>query len=240
MMWKTKFKRCIYTSPSGYQVYQNFIYRWLTLGSRALQTVINRRRPQKPVLYYLPALSLMTRKYPGDCCLLGLGGAGIPHLLSNSSHQITAIESSEEVIQIAKQFFMLDCIPNLKVIHENAINYLQTNTIQYPHIIVDLYDANHFPSECASEVFFIACKNRLTPDGFISFNLANVKEQRALYELIKKQFKMTIVIPIKRSANIVIIAAQGEDNDQFIKKIEETNELAKIAWVESWGLVGSY
>lgn len=239
-MWKTKYGRCIYTSPSGYKVYQNLIYRWLTLGSNALQTVINRRNPQRPILYYLPALSLMARKFPNDCCLLGLGGAGIAHMLSTTGHSIIAIDSSEEVIQIAKQFFMLDRIPNLIVVHQNAIDYLQTCETKYPQIIVDLYDANHFPPECNNDEFFIACKNRLSEDGFISVNLANLKEQMSIFKIIKKQFKRTIVIPIKKSANIVVIASNLKSNELFINKLRESKEIGKIVWVETWGYVGDY
>lgn len=105
-MWKTKFGKCIYISPSGYKVYQNLLYRWLTLGSEAWQTVINRYIPRRPGLHYLQMLTLMARKYPNDCCLLGLGGAGIAHLLGaqKTIRSIVAVESSEEVIQIAKKF----------------------------------------------------------------------------------------------------------------------------------------
>ena len=113
-MWQTKMGKCIYTSPSGYKVYQNLFYRWLTLGSDALQTVINRRTPQKPVLYYLPALTLMTRKYPGLTCLLGLGGAGLALMLNKTS--LVAVDNSEEVIEIAKKFFMIEHLKNLTII----------------------------------------------------------------------------------------------------------------------------
>lgn len=236
-MWKTKLGRCIHTSPSGYKVYQNLMYRWLTLGSNALQTVINRLKPQLPILYYLPALSLMVRKYPDDCCMLGLGGAGLAHMLAKSRHSLTVIDNSEEVIQIAKQFFMLERIPNLNIIMQNAIDYLQASSTKYPHIIVDLYNANHFPPECNNEEFFIACKNSLSVNGYIAFNLANTKEQKPLYQLINKQFKTTVVIPIKKSANIVIIASNLESKDLFINKLRETKEISKIIWVESWGYV---
>ncbi|MBI2785231.1 MAG: hypothetical protein HYX60_02535 [Legionella longbeachae] len=237
-MWKTILGRCIYTSPSGYKVYQNLFYRWLTLGSNALQTVINRHSPHKPGLYYLPALTLMARKYPGTTCLLGLGGAGVALMLNDSS--VTAIDNSEEVIDIAKRFFMIENLKNLTVIHNNAMNYVQSCTERYSHLIVDLYNANHFPPECINDEFFVSCKNIITEDGVLAINLANTKEQWPIFQLVKKQFSHTLVIPVKKSANIVILAFPNKGKELFINKINETNTFKRILWVDSWGYVGDY
>lgn len=239
-MWQTKFSTCIYESPSGYKVHQNVFYRWLTLGSDALQTVISRRNPQKPVLYYLPALSLMARKFPNDCCVLGLGGAGVVHLLASyqSDQSIVAVESSDEVIQIAKKYFMVDQINHLTLVHQNAMDYLHECQRSFPHLLVDLYDANHFPEECTNDAFFYQCKNKLTENGFLSVNLANLKEQSYILQLIKKHFKTTLVIPVKKCANMVIIASKNENKEWFIQQIRASGEIKKIVWVENWGYVG--
>jgi spermidine synthase len=241
-MWKTKLGKCIYISPSGYKVYQNLFYRWLTFGSPALQTVINRYNPQKPVLYYLPALTLMARKFPGTSCLLGLGGAGVAHMLSseNPSLLLTAVDCSEEVIQIAKQFFMIDRIHGLTIEHQNAADYVRDCPTQYQHLIIDLYDANNFPVECSNSEFFIHCKNRLVKDGLLAVNLANYKEQLPIYQLIKKQFKNTLIIPVIKSANMIIIASLHENKEQFFNKIREAGEIKKIVWMNLWGYVGKY
>jgi hypothetical protein len=237
-MWETKLGRCIYTSPSGYKVYQNSFYRWLTLGSNAIQTVINRRAPQKPVLYYLPALSLMARKYPGTTCLLGLGGAGLAFMLDPLP--LVAVDNSSEVIEIAKKFFMTENLKNLTIIHENATNFVQSCETTYSHLIVDLYNANHFPPECANHEFFSACKKILSEDGFLAINLANIKEQWPVFQLVKMLFSHTIVIPIKKSANMIIIAAKNGTKELLMQKINETHEIKRIIWVDSWGYIGDY
>ncbi|HAT8180148.1 TPA: hypothetical protein JA361_11960 [Legionella pneumophila] len=242
IMWKTKFGKCIYISPSGYKVYQNLLYRWLTLGSEAWQTVINRYIPHRPGLHYLQILTLMARKFPNDCCLLGLGGAGIAHLLSaqKTMHSIVAVETSEEVIQIAKQFFMTDLIPNFTIIHQSAQDFVRENKNVFQHLILDLYDATHFPDECHSMDFFIHCRKQLTDDGFLAVNLANAQEQWELVQLIKKQFPSNIIIPIKKCANIVVIASKNDNKDFFIKQVKNTNEIKKIAWVKDWGYIAEY
>lgn len=239
-MWKTKLGVCIYESPSGYKVYQNLLYRWLTLGSNALQTVINRRKPQKPVLYYLPTLTLMARYYPERSCLLGLGGAGVALMLANkdSSPPMVAVEISEEVIDIARRFFMIDNLKNFTVIHENAIDYIKNKEEMYPHLMVDLYNANHFPPDCGNDLFFNLCHKILTKDGFLAVNLANLKEQWPIFQLIKKHFEHTFVIPVKKSANMVVIASKHKNKELFLSKIKATGELKRIIWVERWGFVG--
>ena len=242
LMWKTNLGKCIYTSPSGYKVVQNAIYRWLTLGSDALQTVINRRIPQNPILHYLPALTLMARYFPDNCCLLGLGGAGIPHMLKaiTPNQSITAVECSEEVIQIAKDYFMVNQLPKLEIIHQNASEFVQNCSSLYKHLIVDLYDAHHFPKECTTDNFFISCQNRLTEDGFLAVNLANYKEQWLLVQTMKKHFNASLVIPIKHCANLVLIAAKNPNKELFIEQINATGELKNISWTQSWGTLGEY
>ncbi|MGC1181363.1 spermidine synthase [Legionella sp.] len=241
-MWKTKLGICIYESPSGYKVYQNLFYRWLTLGSTALQTVINRRIPQKPVLHYLPILTLMARHYPNPTCLLGLGGAGVPLMLStnNSSPSLVAIDNSEEVIDIAKRFFMIEKLKNFTVIHDNAMNYVQNSTTIYSHLLVDLYNANHFPPECINELFFSSCRKILAEDGFLAVNLANPQEQWPIFQIIKKYFNQTMVIPIKKSANMIVIASKCKHKKLFLHKIETSKELKRTVWVGSWGCIGDY
>lgn len=239
-MWKTKLGICIYESPSGYKVYQNLLYRWLTLGSNALQTVINRRQPQKPVLYYLPMLTLMARHYPQAACLLGLGGAGIPLMLSqdHSSPPLIAVDISEEVIDIAKRFFIGEGLKNFTIVQENAMDYVKNSPETYPHLMVDLYNANYFPPECNNDLFFSSCNRILAEDGFLAVNLANRKEQWPIVQLIKKHFAHTLIIPVKKSANMVVIAAKCPSKESFFTKVEASGELKRIIWIDSWGYVG--
>lgn len=237
-MWKTKLRRCIYTSPSGFKVYQNLVYRWLTFGSSAIQTLINRLYPHKPALSYLPALTLMARHYPGATCVLGLGGAGIAFLLDPMP--LTIIEKNEEVIDIAKRFFGIEALKGLRVIQDHAKIYMQHTAECYTHLIVDLYDAHHFPKDCADEEFFSLCKKRLSEEGILAVNLANRKEQEIIFQFIKNQFPHTLVIPVKKSANLVILASKSDSKESFLNKINTTRELKKIMWVNYWGCVGEY
>lgn len=238
MRWFIKYGKCIYTSPSGYKVYDSFIYRWLTLESTVLQTLINKLKPETPILYYIPAMSLMARAQPGDSCILGLGGAGLVHYLAPFSFSITAVEISQEVIDIARDYFMIDNRPNLQIVHQAAEEFLAKNDKPFNHLMVDLYDAHSFPSACKSSDFFLSCKKNIKPKGFLAVNLANAQEQHTIYKLIKVHFLHTFIIPMKKCANIVIIASNHDSKDEFLKIIQTKYELKKIGLDPYWGYVG--
>jgi spermidine synthase len=232
-MWQTSCGRCIYTSPSGYKVRQNPFYRWLTLGSEVLQTVVNRHNPQQIVLPYLNALSLMARSHPNEACLLGLGGAAIAHLLPNVP--LTAVDSSTEVITIAKQFFHANTLINLHIVENNALDYLRQCSKTYYHLIVDLYDSQRFPKECQTAEFFLYCFQCLHAEGFLAVNIANTEEQWPIFNLIKLFFRSTLVIPIKKSTNLVILASNNRNKNRLINRIPANN----LVWKPHWGLLAS-
>lgn len=242
-MWKTKIGRCIYTSPSGYKVYQNYWYRWLTFGGTEYQTLLNRKKPYRPELSYLLPLSMMARDLKGSCCILGLGGGALLHLLNHYQlkKEMTVIESCQEVIDIAKLYFQVAEIHNLRIIHQDAIAYLKESTDLFDHLIIDIYGAASFPEHCLNSEFFTLCQKHLSEEGILAINIANAKEHRPIFDLINELFKYnTVIIPAKTSSNMIIIASNSFDKDVFIEKIRHSKEIKQLRWVNSWGHVASY
>ncbi len=241
-MWKTKWGRCIFTSPSGIKVYQNFLYRWLTFGCGEYQTLINRKYPYKPELNYIKPVTLLPRTYKGTCCVLGLGGGALLHLLRyQAKNSITVVESSDEVIDIAKRYFALNDLQGIHIIHDKAEHFIEKTPDRYDHLIIDVYGGNSFPEECLNPQFFWSCKNSLTEQGFLAINIANSKERRPIYELIKELFQHNmVIIPIKRRANLVIIASNHSDTELFTHKIRQSGEIKKMMWDPEWGNVAEY
>lgn len=129
----------------------------------------------------------MARQYPGPSCLLGLGGAGIPLMLSTEQPPppLVVIDKSDEIIDIAKRFFISEELKNLTIIHEDAKNYVTQTQATYAHLMIDLYNANYFPPECNNELFFSSCQRIIAQDGFLALNLANIREQWPLFLLVK-------------------------------------------------------
>lgn len=239
-MWKILINRCIYTSPSGIKVYQNHFYRWLTLNSTAIQTLINRRHPEKPVTTYVPAMLLPVKHDPGSVCLLGLGGGAvlhaiIPHLPEISIH---AVELSQEIIEIAHQFFDIKCSPNITITHQEARDFVSTSNLQYKHLLVDLFDAHHYPAQCNTYEFFKNCRRILSNDGIMALNLANLHEQSPILNLIRKVFEQrTICIPVRRSANMVVLASNHISVAPLLDLVKRNRSVKKFEWHPKWGYI---
>lgn len=236
MIWKTLAGRRIHHDQNGIQVRQNVFYRWLMFDSDAIQTLINRRHPERAGLQYIPSLTIAARATHGKTCLLGLGGAGVAHALGDS--EIDAVESSFEVINIAATYFMTDQIKNLTTIHQDAFLFIQETKARYQHLIVDLFDANSFPPHCHHAEFFEHCYHALLPGGILAINLANLHEQWPLFILIREQFPArTIVIPIKGTANMVVLACKAESIKPLLNILQNQARLKQLVWDAQWGCI---
>lgn len=239
-MWKTLIGRCIYKSDSNIKIHQNIFYRWLTINSDDYQTVLNRKNPETPALGYLIPLTLPVLIKPDTCCLLGLGGGAIPHLLSGFLGKIplVAVESNSEIITLSKQYFGVDKIKNLIVIHNDAKNFVIDHQNQYQYILVDLFTESSFPDECNNYEFFQNCKKLLNTNGVLGVNVATSHENWEIFKHIRTVFHLnTIVFPIKNSINTVILACNADSVLPLLDLIKNNWRIKKISWDDKWGLV---
>jgi len=240
-MWKTRLGRVIHQSSHGAMVHQNLGYRWLTFGgSAAIQTLINRRYPEQGGLTYVPALTIAAQTDPGTCCLLGLGGAGVAHALRASLGEATlyAIENNQDIIQIAKTYFMSDHIPNLKVIHDDAHRFIHRTTTHFKHVIIDLFGAHAFPEHCFNSDFFAQCRNRLMPEGVLAVNIANTCEQEPILRFMRAHFKQcTVSLPVMGTANLVLLASKSESIMPLLDRLRAHQRLKQLIWDDKWGCI---
>ena len=241
-IWKTQCSHNIYQNNGNIRVFENWFYRWLQFDSSAMQTLINKRAPHRPGLHYVNAMTLLPKKNPGNTILLGLGGAGIIHVLSPYYQQfnITAVEINQEVIDIAYRFFLLDTIKTpLKIIHQDANVFLLEHEKPLDYILVDLFEANRFPCQCLNETFFLNCERLLTSDGLLILNIASFKDQPLLMQLIQRVFKgRSLLVPIKKSPNTILYATKNDSITLFSERIQSILKIKQISWDYEWGWVG--
>lgn len=239
-MWKTLGGRCIYQAPNGAQVHQNLFYRWLHLGSDALQTLINRRYPEKISLGYIHQLAFAARQQPADCCLLGLGGAGVAHALSPymKSSQLLAIENNQEVIEIAKEYFMIEQIKNLSVTYQDANLFVQQCKTKYKHVLVDLYESQSFPEHCNNHDFFLNCQRLMLPGGILALNLTHSEEQWPIFNHLRDVFcKRTVSLPVKNAANLIVLACNSSSVSPLLSLLKNSGCLKELEWDARWGCI---
>ncbi len=240
MIWETLTGRCVYQGQTGTRVYQNRRYRWLTFDSKAIQTLLNRRHPERSGLQYILPLTLAAREIPGSTCLLGLGGAGVAHALAHASKQIPldAVESSAEVIEIASAWFMTGHLGNLSIIQQDALVFVQQTRNQYQHLIVDLFDAHSFPAHCNNTGFFSQCHQILLPGGVLAVNLANINESWPVFMHIRSHFQQAAAcIPVHGTPNMVVLAYKGNSAKPLLNLLEHHPGIKQLTWEPKWGYV---
>ena len=232
--------RLIYQSSTGAQVYQNVLYRWLTLSSKPIQTLINRRHPDKLELEYIHQLTFSVRTKPASCCLLGLGGAGVAHTLASTLGDlpIIAVENNADIIEIAKRYFMIDRLTNLSIIHQDASLFVKQCTTSYQHLMIDITDPNTFPSQCNTDDFFSNCRRILSPNGILAINLYNLNEQWSVFQRIRENFNLqTVSLPVKGTANMVVLACNSPSINPLLDLLNSSHCLKKLTWDMKWGCI---
>jgi spermidine synthase len=240
-MWKTRFGRCIYQSSSGFRVMQNPWFRWLTFAEDDLQTLMLRRHPERGGLHYIAPIVQMVLTSPGDCCMLGLGGAGIAHALfpGLANMNFTAVELNQEIIDIAQHFFYTDRIQNLNIVHQHADDFVQSSTKTFQHVIIDLHDGQHYPTACDHDVFFDHCKALLKTEGMLTVNLLNIHTQMARFQRIKMKFNLcTLIVPVAGTGNTLVFAFNVSNSRLFLEKLQSIPFLKGLTWHPSWGWMG--
>lgn len=110
--------------------------------------------------------------------IMGLAGGAMQHLISKAfpGVKIVSVEIDNLMVEIAKQYFNLDDIPNHIVIVEDACRVIvepekhEINLGDYDAIVVDIYSGDKFPDLGNSGNFFASLKRLLRPGGLAIFN----------------------------------------------------------------------
>lgn len=115
--------------------------------------------------------------------VLGVGGGSVIKTLVNEvkfKGKITGVEIDPEIYQVANTYFALDHIPNLKVIIDDAFEFVLRTKEQYDLIIVDIFEDTHMPNFLYEDFFMHRMGDLLKNKGSIIFNtmLLNEKENQ--------------------------------------------------------------
>jgi spermidine synthase len=142
---------------------------------------LNWESPACKSLVWGKAADLLKREEPelNNVMILGLGGGTMQHLISKNyekSPYIVSVEIDSVMIDVARQYFDLDQIPNHKVINADAFavvvdpaDYdLSKNSFQA--LIVDIYIGEQYPDLGGSGNFIAAVRDMVVPGGLIIFN----------------------------------------------------------------------
>ena len=105
--------------------------------------------------------------------VLGVAGGSVVKTLVNEikfTNSITGVELDSDIIKIANQYFELQKIKNLKIIIQDANNFVLQNNKKYDLIVVDIFEDNKMPDFLYETNFINALSKSLKVNGFILFN----------------------------------------------------------------------
>lgn len=105
--------------------------------------------------------------------ILGLGAGSVIETLRNDfnfKNHITAVEIDSIIIDVAKKEFNLSENKKLKIICDDAINFMNKNNDKYNLIIIDLFIDIEVPSPFYKTSFWKQIVKANSPKGNIIFN----------------------------------------------------------------------
>ncbi|GIU21651.1 spermidine synthase [Shewanella schlegeliana] len=148
--------------------------RILAFGENDEQSKLLKAAPHIPQHTYVQAMLLvLLYSQPKSAIVLGLGGGGLIHALRHfdAGIKLTAVELRSDVIELAKRYFQLPLSKKLKVINQDAKQFLELGDHKRVDVIfTDIYSADGVDAAQVSESFIAQCGALIKADGYLVLN----------------------------------------------------------------------
>jgi spermidine synthase len=207
--------------------------RSLRFGTDERQSCIDLQAPWKLQLAYTQwmATALLLHPNPEQFLLFGLGGCALPHFIGHHHPEarIDVVEKEAQVIQLAHSYFKLPTSETLRIIHQDAVAFLETaQTLGYHVAFLDIFGPGAMaPALFAADLYrsILAC---LTPDGVLVVNLWN--GDKALYAQALRAVQegsdgQVLQMQVKQRSNVILLVFPREIPHKEIKKAQKNSHL---------------
>jgi spermidine synthase len=125
--------------------------------------------------------------------LLGLGAGSVPAIIEEElvmNSMITAVEKDPLMIILGKEYFHLDRFKHLRIIHDDALHFVEESKATFELIIIDLFIDDHVPEPFTRTGFLEHLRTLLAPEGFLLFNMiVQTPDQAEQFKRIETYFK---------------------------------------------------
>jgi spermidine synthase len=166
-------------------------------------------------------VDVLKENEPGlkNIMILGLGGGTMAHLISRAypGVKITSVEIDPVMIDIAKNYFDVDKIPEHRIINEDALRVViepdkfGLEEYGFQAVIVDIFVGEKYPDLGKSGNFIAAVKRMVMSGGLIIFNRIYVESHQDDVNLFidyvsdfLKDVKCLVVAGYTNSDNVLI------------------------------------
>ena len=177
--------------------------------------------PSAKRLVWGRAVDLICEQEPKlkNILIMGLGGATVQHQLSKRipEIEIVSVDIDPVMVDIAKNYFDLESIPNHKVLIADACRVIiepekyELQEGMFRALFVDIYIGSKYPDLGKSGNFVAAVKNMIMPGGLVVFNRMYTEDHQdevnAFVDFIEgffKDVKTQVVAGYTNSDNILI------------------------------------
>ncbi|CAM4011127.1 spermidine synthase [Flavobacterium weaverense] len=145
------------------------------------------------------------------------GGSVIKTLVDEIKYKglITGVEIDPEIIEVANVYFHLDKIKNLKIVIDDAFEYVLKTKNKYDLIIVDVFQDTSMPAFLFESFFTNRICSLLNDRGFILFNTMILTEnqdnrnRKYVSEFYQPQFKIKTIPRVEDHNELIVIKKCG-------------------------------
>lgn len=127
-----------------------------------------------------------------NALLLGFGAGSVAYILQKEldfKGNITGVEIDPKVIEMARKYFGLDDLQNLKLEIDDAYSFVFRERNKYDLIVVDLFIDHLIPEKFDQKDFLIQLNRLLEKEGMLLYNRMNQSfKDKTRIELLRKAF----------------------------------------------------
>jgi spermidine synthase len=189
-------------------VCENDTYRWLTLGTDFIQSLISLSEHDCVLLPYTQSmlLALAFKQKPLRLLNLGAGCGTFERFLFKHYPDIavTSVESSSDIINVSRKYFYIP--PDHPVVNTSADLFLKNNTAKYDIIFIDVHDGSQHPEYFYDVGFYANAMNSLSEDGMLVMNIIPDDEKKMLDILLpmRKIFRWQYLLDFDNYKNVLL------------------------------------
>ncbi|HKJ63865.1 MAG TPA: fused MFS/spermidine synthase, partial [Desulfopila sp.] len=206
-----------YREKNSMEVVDEGKYRSLYFQGDVVQSRMCLKDPGRLVLrytQYMMAAALLARPRPSRVLLIGIGAGSLLQFFERflPSCHIDAVDYSENIIRVARGYFLLpenDCI---RIHCDDGLHYLKNLAHErlFDLILVDAFTDTGMARTVYSSEFFKTTRSRLTPDGVICSNLwsGNQAVYKSVRKAMTKHFAGSLFIPVRKRENRIALLFQ--------------------------------
>jgi len=218
---KTDSKTLIHSSRHGdrlVEIFERGNFRYLYFNTRFLQSKMALADPCLLALPYTRymMLCLMFVPDPKRILLIGLGAGSLVRYLSSvlPDCQIDAVDHSQEVIDLARNYFNLPETDNISVHCQDGVSFLENRKDREPYdiILLDAFDELGIADVIYNLDFFTRCRKHLKGNGTLCSNLwsGSTSELSRVTSELNQCFTGNLTRPVPNRGNVIAYSFKHE------------------------------